>query len=457
MISTSMTTLERRAAAALAGIFAVRMLGMFMILPVFALYAAEHLTAATPLLVGVAIGIYGLTQAMLQIPFGMASDRLGRKPVIAAGLLVFAVGSMVAALADSIHGVIIGRALQGAGAVAAAVMALVADLTREEHRTKAMAFIGMSIGLSFVVAMVLGPLLDQWFGVPGIFWLTALLAMGGIGLLYLTVPVPLQTQRHRDAEPVAGQFARILRDGQLLRLDFGILTLHMVLTACFVVVPLVLRDIGFAPARHWLLYLPVMVLAITLAVPFIIVAEKKRKLKQVLLGAVAALALATAGMAGLGDSLGSMALLLLLFFTAFNLLEASLPSLVSKFAPADARGTAMGVYSSSQFVGAFIGGAAGGWLHGQFGLHSVFLFCAAALGVWWLAALGMRQPAYVASHLLRVGQIDAAQAAVLGAELLGIAGVVEAVVDGEEGVAYLKVESRLLDHAALERYSVADS
>jgi MFS family permease len=456
MISTSMTAHERRAAAALAGIFGVRMLGMFMILPVFALYA-EHLADVTPLLIGVAIGIYGLTQAVLQIPFGMASDRLGRKPVIVAGLLIFALGSVVAAQADSIHGVIFGRALQGAGAVAAAVMALVADLTREEHRTKAMAFIGMSIGLSFVVAMVLGPLLNQWFGVPGIFWLTAVLALGGIGLLLFGVPTPPVTQRHRDAEPVPGQFGRILRDGQLLRLDFGILMLHLALTASFVVVPLVLRDIGFAPARHWLLYLPVMVLAITLAIPFIIVAEKKRRLKQVLLGAIAALALAMAGMGLLGDSLGSMALLLLLFFTAFNLLEATLPSLVAKFAPVDARGTAMGVYSSSQFIGAFIGGAAGGWLHGQYGLHSVFMFCAAALGLWWLAALGMRQPRYLASHLLKVDVMDAAQAAVLASELLGVRGVAEAVVSGEEGVAYLKVDSQQLDRVALERYSLPES
>lgn len=456
MISTSMTALERRAAAALAGIFGMRMLGMFMILPVFALYA-EHLAGVTPLLIGVAIGSYGLTQALLQIPFGMASDRLGRKPIIVAGLLLFAAGSVVAAVADSIHGVIVGRALQGGGAVAAVVMALVADLTREEHRTKAMAFIGMSIGLSFVVAMVLGPLLDQWFGVPGIFWLTALLALVGIGLLLLVVPTPPRSRPHRDAEPVVGQFGRILRDGQLLRLDFGILTLHMVLTASFVVVPLVLRDVGFAPPRHWLLYLPVMVLAITLTIPFIIVAEKKRKLKPVLLGAIAALALALLGMGVLGESLGAMALWLLLFFTAFNLLEATLPSLVAKFAPADARGTAMGVYSSAQFIGAFIGGAAGGGLHGQYGPHSVFLFGAAALVLWWLAALGMRQPRYLASHLLKVGEMTAAQAARLAGELLAVRGVAEAVVCGEEGVAYLKVDSLQLDRVTLERYAVPES
>lgn len=449
-----MTALERRAASALAGIFGVRMLGMFMILPVFALYA-EHLADATPLLVGTAIGIYGLTQALLQIPFGLSSDRLGRKPVIAAGLLLFAIGSVVAAQADSIHGVIVGRALQGSGAVAAAVMALLADLTREEHRTKAMAFIGMSIGLSFVAAMALGPILNQWIGVPGIFWLTAALAIAAAVLL-LTVPTPTSVRQHRDATATPSQFGRVLRDGQLLRLDFGIFVLHMALTASFVAMPLLLREAGFAPARHWQLYLPVMVLAISLAIPFIIVAEKKRRLKQVMLGAIAALALAMLGIGLSGNSVFLMSVLLLLFFIAFNLLEATLPSLVTKFAPADARGTAMGAYSTSQFLGAFVGGAAGGALHGLYGLHSVFLFAATVLALWWWVARSMQPPRYLSSHLLKVGAMSAAEASTLAAELAAIPGVAEAVV-GEEGVAYLKLDSQQVDFSALERYSLADS
>lgn len=456
MIDTSMTRQEKHAAASLATIFAFRMLGMFMILPVFALYA-EHLDGVTPMLVGLAIGVYGLSQALLQIPFGMASDRFGRKPVIAIGLFIFAVGSVVAALADTIHGVIIGRALQGSGAVAAAVMALLADLTREEHRTKAMAFIGMSIGLSFVAAMILGPVLNHWVGVPGIFWLTAVLALGGIAILFMQVPTPAHTHLHRDTEPVPSQFGRILRDGQLLRLDLGIMVLHLVLTASFVAVPLLLRDLGFASAHHWQLYLPVMVLAITLAIPFIIVAEKKRKLKQVLLVAIAALALAELGIAELEHSVLTMALLLLLFFTGFNLLEASLPSLVSKFAPADAKGTAMGVYSTSQFIGAFIGGAGGGWVHGHYGLTGVFLFCSGVIALWWLAALGMRQPRYLGTFMLNVGVMEEVRAKSLGVELLQVAGVEEAVVSAEEGVAYLKVDSQKLDSDALERYSVPQS
>lgn len=454
--STSMTPDERRAASALAAIFGVRMLGMFMILPVFALYA-ENLPGTTPLLIGVAIGVYGLTQAVLQIPFGMASDWLGRKTVIVAGLLLFALGSVVAAQAETIHGVIAGRAMQGSGAVAAAVMALLADLTREEHRTRAMAFIGMSIGMSFVAAMALGPLLNQWIGVPGIFWLTAVLALVGVVLLLVRVPTPVVRQQHRDAVAVRGQFGRILRDGQLLRLDFGILVLHMALTASFVAVPLVLRDLDFDPVRHWQLYLPIMVLAISFAIPFIIIAEKKRKLRQVVLGAIAALAVSMLGMALLGMTVMTMALWMLLFFMAFNLLEATMPSLVSKFAPVDARGTAMGVYSTSQFIGAFIGGAAGGALFGMYGLHSVFLFTAGVLAMWWFVALGMQAPRYLVSHLLRVGEMSESQAAVLTVELLHVQGVAEAFVSAGEGVAYLKLDNREARIEELARFSLSGS
>jgi MFS family permease len=384
---------ERRAAASLAAIFAFRMLGLFLILPVFALYA-EHLEDATPLLVGIAIGAYGLTQAMLQIPFGMVSDRLGRKPVITAGLLVFAAGSVVAALATTIEGVILGRALQGAGAVAAAIMALAADLTREEHHTKAMATIGMTIGFSFLVAMVAGPALNGWIGVPGIFWVTAALAFGGIAILYLAVPDPVRETHHSDAEAEPGQFGRVLRDTQLLRLDFGIFTLHMVLTAMFVVAPLALRDAGLEPASHWQLYLPVMLLAMVAAVPFIIIAEKKRQLKAMVIGAVAVLALAEAMLAGAHHSLPFLAAAMWLFVTGFNLLEATMPSLITKTAPPESKGTALGVYASSQFIGAFAGGAAGGALHQWFGFSAVFAFCAIALLAWLLLAATMQRPRY---------------------------------------------------------------
>jgi len=451
-----MTPHERRTAFSLASIFAMRMLGLFMILPVFALYA-EHFEGVTHLLVGVAIGIYGLTQALLQIPFGMASDRIGRKPVIAVGLLIFAIGSVVAATADTIHGVILGRALQGAGAVAAAVRALVADLTREEHRSKAMAVIGMTIGFSFLVAMVAGPLLNHWIGVPGIFWLTALLALLGIAILFVLVPTPQKSTLHRDAEPVPAKFSEVLRDGELLRLDFGIFVLHLVLTASFVAVPLALRDAGFVPADHWQLYLPVMVVAMGLAVPFIIVAEAKRKMKPVFIGAVASLMLGQLLLAGLHQSVLAVGLLLLLYFSAFNLLEATLPSLVSKVAHAESKGTAMGVYASSQFFGAFIGGVLGGWAYGVWDTTGVFLLNALLLLLWLLVAGTMRQPSYLSSELLQVGVQSAEDAVALELEMLAISGVAEVFVSPEEGVAYLKLDKKQVDMDALARYAVSES
>ncbi len=456
MLPEQMTAKEQRAAVSLATIFALRMLGLFMILPVFALYA-EELEGVTSTQVGLAIGAYGLTQALLQLPFGMLSDRLGRKPVIAAGLLIFALGSIVAAMATTIEGVILGRALQGAGAVAAAVMALAADLTREEHRTKAMAVIGMSIGFSFVVAMVAGPLLNHWIGVPGIFSLTAVLALGGIVLLYVAVPTPCEITFHRDAEAEPAQFGRVLRDGQLLRLDFGILVLHMVLTATFVVLPLALRDSGFNPEHHWQLYLPVMVLAMLLAIPFIIIAEKKRRMKRVFTSAIGVLLLSQLALVWGQQQFLYIALLLLAFFTAFSLLEATLPSLVSKVAPAQSKGTAMGVYTSSQFIGAFIGGVAGGWTHEMYGNSGVFLLCSAFVALWLLTALSMHEPRYLAVELLRVGVADTGYAVELEQRLLQVKGVVEASVNVDDGIAYLKVDSRVLDRDVLGQFSAAGS
>ena len=453
-IQSEMTPHERRAAVALAGVFSTRMLGLFMILPVFALYA-EHLSGATPFLVGLAIGIYGLTQGVFQIPFGLLSDRIGRKPVIYLGLAIFAVGSIVAAMADSMMGVVIGRALQGAGAIAAAVMALAADLTREEHRLKAMAVIGASIGLSFAASMVIGPLINQWVGLDGLFWLTAVLAVGGMAIVKFVVPQPRQSRFHRDAEPVPAQFKLVLRDGQLLRLDFGIFVLHMVLTAAFVTVPLVLRDqAGLASAHHWLVYLGVMVAAIGGMVPFIIIAEKKRLMKQIFVGAISVLTAALLAMAVLGGSLIGMVVALVLFFLAFNILEASLPSLVAKMSPADKKGTAMGVYSSSQFFGAFVGGAAGGWIHGQVGATAVFLFCAGLTLLWALWAATMRTPRYLSSYMVNVGPVNEQKARELEAEMAAVTGVAEAVVVAEDGVAYLKVDSRTVDEAALQVFSV---
>ena len=448
--STGLSPSERRAAFSLAGIYALRMLGLFLILPVFALYA-EGLPGVTPLLVGVAVGIYGLTQALLQIPFGLLSDRIGRKPVIVGGLLVFALGSVVAAMADDIWLIILGRALQGSGAIAAAVMALAADLTRESVRMRAMAFIGVSIGGAFILALVLGPLLDHWIGVPGIFWLTAGLALSGVAVTIFLVPRPARSSVHRDAEPVPAQFRAVLRQPELLRLDIGVFILHMTLTALFLVLPLELLEAGLAKESHWLLYLPVMLVSMALMVPFVIYAEKRRHLKGVLLGAVAALAAAQVFLYIGGGSLPVMVMALVVFFVAFNLLEATLPSLVAKTAPSAAKGTAMGFFTSAQFLGAFTGGLLGGWAHQAAGVGGVFLFGAVVALIWLLVAAGMAHPQYLSNQLLDVGPLNGDDASRLERDLLEIPGVAEAVVVAEEGVAYLKVDRRTLDQSALDR------
>ena len=450
-IDSPMTAAELRASLSLAGIYMLRMLGLFMILPVFSIYA-RGLSDSTPLLIGVAISAYGLTQALLGIPFGMWSDRAGRKKVITAGLLIFAIGSMVAALSDSIYGVILGRSIQGAGAIAAVVMALAADLTREEHRTKAMALIGISIGISFAVSMVAGPVLDGWVGVRGIFWIIAALAISGIVVLLFLVPTPLISRFHRDTEAQPRQFSKVLTNPELLRLNFGIFALHLILTATFVVIPLILRDsLQLETARHWQVYLPVFVLSLATMVPFVILAEKKRKMKAVFVAFIGVVAAADAGLLLVKDSLLVIGALLYVFFTGFNLLEATLPSMVSKIAPPDLKGTAMGVYSTSQFLGAFAGGVSGGWIYGAFGLHDVFLFCALIASLWALIAVGMAPPRHLSSLLINVGELESDEAWSLSRQLLQVTGVSEAVVLAEDGVAYLKIDKEMLDRSELEK------
>jgi len=417
-----------------------------MILPVFALYA-ENLESVTPLLVGVAISAYGLTQAILQIPFGILSDRWGRKPVITLGLLLFCIGSVVAALADNIYLVILGRAIQGSGAIAAAVLALAADLTAEENRTKAMATIGVSIGMAFALALVAGPVLDAWIGVPGIFWLTAVLALVGIVVLWGVVPQPEAGAVTRVS--IEGKFGDVLRDKDLLRLDVGIFILHMMLTAGFVVLPLILRDrLGMDSADHWQIYLPVLVFSLAIMVPFIVVAERRQQMKEVFVGAVFLLGCSQLGLFFFNDLLWGLVASLLLMFTAFNVLEATLPSIISKMAPAASKGAAMGVYTSSQFAGAFLGGLAGGYLHGQYGAPSVYLFCAIMIGLWVLVAMGMQHPPQLSRYLVEIGAMSGQQELALGEKMASIAGVSEAVI--QDGVAYLKIDRKRFDEPALK-------
>ncbi|GAB6066825.1 MFS transporter [Methylothermus subterraneus] len=443
-----MSPTEKRAVLGLALIFAFRMLGLFLILPVFSVLAGG-LEGAKPELIGLAIGAYGFTQALLQIPLGLWSDRIGRKTVIAVGLCLFAAGSVVAASAASIYQVIVGRVLQGSGAIAAAVMALVADLTREEHRTKAMAAIGVSIGLSFGVSMIAGPMLGHWLGLAGLFWTTAGLALLGLVLLAALVPNPIQTRFHRDAEVQPTRFGKVLTDPQLLRLDFGILSLHAILTATFVALPMALRA-HLPTFQHSYFYLPAMAAAVVLMVPLVIAAEKRQKMKAVFLLGIALIILAEVGLAHFYEELYGIALSLVVFFTGFNLLEALLPSLISKLAPVDLKGTALGVYSTCQFFGAFLGGALGGVLSGRFGLEAVFWFAAGAACLWLLLALGMTPPRPVKSLLIPVALADPQRAASLAYSLRRLPGVIEVVVVPDERLAYLKVEEKHLDLGRLE-------
>lgn len=440
---SKMSPLEMRASVGLSGIFGLRMLGMFVILPVFAIYAT-HLPGGSDLaLVGIALGAYGLTQALLQIPFGWLSDRYGRKPIIYAGLVVFALGSFIAAAAPNIYIVILGRVVQGAGAVSAAVIALTADLTRDEHRTKAMAMIGSTIGFAFALSLVAGPWLDERIGVPGIFALTGVLALAAIGVTWCVVPDVVG--RHAGRALDLREFGRVVRDGQLLRLDYGIFTLQAVLMSMFMSVPFALKGRGLDVNSHWEVYLPVMLLSFVLMVPAILYAEKKNGHKPVFIGAVALLALDQLAMPWLLGSVERIFLLLLVYFTAFNILEASLPSLISRIAPAGAKGTAVGVYSSSQFLGSFTGAAVGGVLYQHWGVDATVIFNLLLIAGWLLLASGMIVPGAVETKIYTIPEMGTGQAHGLSEQLQSLPGVREVLVIASERLAYVKVDRKGFD------------
>ncbi len=382
-----MTRDERRASLWLSWLYGTRMFGMFLILPVFAVHAAGMPGGGDATLVGLALGVYGLTQALLQIPFGALSDRFGRKPVITAGLLLMFAGSLVAAGAETLGGIAFGRALQGAGAVSAAISALVADCTRDSQRSKAMALVGAMIGLSYAVSLVAAPLLYAVAGLSGIFLLTAAMALTAIGILWWLVPaVPAAPSR-----PAWVPLRRVL-DGDLMRLNLGIFVLHLTQMAIFVAVPSRLVNLAGLPlAEHWKLYLPIVVASFAVMMPPLNRAERTGQVRGLFLVSIAVLGASHLGLAILPPSIAALSVLLFLFFMSFNLLEALLPSLISRLAPAEGRGLALGVYSTTQALGIFCGGVLGGLLVQRVGDQGVFIGAALLIAAWWLVARGARR------------------------------------------------------------------
>lgn len=444
-----MNSTEIRATWSLATLFAFRMLGLFMILPVFALYG-QALEGATPLLIGLAIGAYGLSQALLQVPFGFLSDRIGRKPVIYVGLVLFAVGSVVAALATSIEGVICGRLLQGAGAISAVLMALLADLTRDEQRSKAMAMVGGGIGLSFMAALIGGPVLTAWLGLQGVFWLTAGLALTGFWMVWKVVPDAQVQHRRSSTGPVWGQFKSVLYQLELFRLNLGVFVLHVIQTAGFVVFPVLLvQHAGLASGEHWKVYLPVLFASFVLMLPMMLLAERRGQAKQMFVAAIVLVLLAMLMLGRWHMSLAALVTGLFVFFWGFNLLEAMLPSLVSKQAAPGSKGTSMGVYSTCQFLGAFVGGAGGGFVAGHYGVSALYGVAAALALLWLVVALGMRPPRPLQEYTLSLTALDVVGIESLTRRLLAVKGVEEVVIIPQENTAYLKVDNHRLDKEQL--------
>jgi len=424
------------------------MLGLFMVLPVLALYQ-ENYADATPFLLGLTLGVYGLTQAILQIPLGLLSDRIGRAPVIIGGLLIFVVGSVVAAMADTMQGLILGRALQGMGAIASTLMAMVTDLTSEQNRTKAMASIGASIGLSFILAMIAGPLIASATGLSGVFWVTALLGCIGIFVFVLLVPRVFSAQKNRETLADLNQIGLLLKQPTLLRLNLGIFALHLALMAAFVVIPTMLSgQLGFSGDDLWWVYLALLGGGFVAMLPVMILSEKYQRQKLTFVSAIACM---TVAMLVLGREQGAILTLamLLLFFAAFNLLEATLPSWLSKVCPAGSRGTAMGIYSTSQFMGAFVGGTLGGWSLQQFGITGVFLLVAVVLAFWWFLSLSLKSPRPLQTLVLQVGEMEHRDFVKIISNIVGVEDIL--VVKGES-LAYAKVDKKTVDMTSIKPY-----
>ncbi len=442
-----MNALERRSTFALSSIFALRMLGLFMIIPVFSV-AGQSYEYATPALIGLAVGIYGLTQAILQIPFSLIADRYSRKPLVVLGLLLFALGGAIAAMSDTIYGVIIGRAIAGGGAVSAVVMALLADVTREENRMKAMAVMGMSIGLSFVVAFTMGPWVTGLVGISGLFWVTTVMGLAAIAMLLM---VPKVTRHHKNFQQgYLEQLKQVLKMGDLNRLHISVFTLHLLLTAMFIYVPSQLIQVAELPlSSHGWVYLPLLVVSLFFAFPSIVLAEKYRKMRSIFLTAIGGIILGLLIMIFGFESKYVLIGGLGLFFIAFNVMEALLPSWLSKAAPIQSKATAMGVNASSQFLGAFFGGIIGGQLLLLNNTSLGWSILSAIAIIWLLMSFGLAQPRYLSSLVLRLP--ESKQTDEWTSQLLAIRGIEEVVVMSEQQVAFVKVDKQQVDDVSRQQ------
>jgi MFS family permease len=452
-IEQNMTSLEVRSSLSLASIYGLRMLGMFLILPIFAIYAEGLPGSPSAFQVGLALGAYGLTQALFQLPFGMLSDRYGRKNIIYIGLLLFALGSFVSGYSEDINIIILGRAIQGAGAISAAITALVADLTRDEHRTKAMAMIGATIGITFALSLMGAPILNRLIGVPGIFMLTGLLSLIAILVVRFVVPTPITLSTLKTSKKSHPSFKSILKNTQLSRLNFGIFALHAAQMAMFIVVPIALATSGGLDVnQHWKVYLPVLLSSFVFMVPIIIVGEKFNQSKRVFIGSIFLMLIAQVMFGLLIHVFWGLVASLFVYFVAFNILEASLPSLISKIAPPSAKGTAIGVYNTCQSLGVFFGGLLGGFLADFGGSFSVFSFCAILMTLWVSFALSMKAPPVVKTFMFLIKNKSLLKSpkklALIEMKLKKMKGVEDVMILFEEGKVMLKVNKHETIHEA---------
>lgn len=427
----------------IAAIFSFRMLGLFLLIPVFTIYAANF-QDATPQLIGLALGSYGLTQGLLQMPFGMLSDKLGRKPIITLGLILFACGSLLGALTESIYGMILARTLQGTGAIGSVLIALLADLTPDEQRTKAMAVIGMTIGTSFSLAMVISPALSARYGLAGIFYLTALLALSGLLLLHWIIPTPKKERFHSDSEANPRMIRSVIHNRHLQRLNIGIFCQHLILTATFFAIPMILaHQVQQGQiTQQWHFYLPLMLFSFLLMIPFIILAEKKKLMKPVFLLSVFATALAQFSLIFSTTHWILLCCFMMVYFIAFNILEASLPSLVSKQANPNNKGTAMGVYSTGQFLGIFAGGALAGVLYQWNGFTAIFLMNTILASLWFIVACFMKPNHYLSNIVLNDVDLPDNKTLIIDV-LMQVPGINEVVIEEKENRIYLRIEKNI--------------